>query len=963
MSSASDSRPTTPLPEAGLDPGDPNRPISEERDTPAPPVANPHLDMDATEEADADSDNESVLSEVDEAQFEDFDPANIAIEDRAPVAVDDSNIGLIGVHKIKRKRDEDAAVDREGGKKKRKEARREKPKKGRKRAESDNFSGGEELEGRRIRKKKDSGERKERAKPRRATPENEDAYSPEERRRRALDRAMDEALKNPNKRRRKADGIDLESMADAEIEDVRRRMADAAKADTESRDAGQPAMHKLKMLPEVVALLNRNTLQHSLVDPDINLLEAVRFFLEPLNDGSLPAYNIQRELFAALAKLPVNKDTLVASGIGKVILFYTKSKRPELSIKRQAEKLLGEWTRPILKRSDDYRKREFQRATYDPTKIRIGSQPISAANAAAEARARALAPPVRNPNRARMETDLLDTLPTFPVKDFSHLLPSLERSLITTTDLITLDALEIAKRAQLPLLELRRLSNAIVDALHTELGVKAQEGDNGSTGDAAAEDGEQRGILRKNGRAMVESSGRISMLDALLDDALGGGIPTGYLTEVTGESGAGKTQLLLTLLLAVQMPSPHGLSKSAIYVSTEAPLSTQRLYQLLRTHPLLTEGTGTPGPGKGDKPSLSNILSIQTPDLESQDHILRYQVPVAVRRHNVGLVIIDSIAANFRAEMSSKPGTGGAAASNGTSSNNGAAMAQRSADLTRLGALLRSLAHEYDVAIVVSNQVADRFEPPARAIRAAQPPAPPSPQPHSALPSQPSPTPQHGPAQNPASITGPRRPSHPSPSSDPLTLDHQQRWFTGWGDIASPVDSILFYSSNPYDTNPSLNLNLNLKTPSLGLVWTNQIAARITLLKEPVLPSQRHHQYLHQQQNHSHHPQPYENQSHPHQHQHQHQHTPRFGQQQGQESHPESAPQSQALPLPLPSGSGNSSSQTRTRTWRRYFKVVFASYAEPDDGIKGTEFEIVAGGVRGVAAASSSSSSSPPPPP
>ncbi len=143
-------------------------------------------------------------------------------------------------------------------------------------------------------------------------------------------------------------------------------MTEAAKADTEARQNGQPAMQKLKMLTEVVALLNRNTLKEQLVDPDINLLEAVRFFLEPLNDGSLPAYNIQRELFAALAKLPINKDALVASGIGKVTLFYTKSPKPEDKIKRQAERLLGEWTRPILKRSDDYRKREFVEATISP---------------------------------------------------------------------------------------------------------------------------------------------------------------------------------------------------------------------------------------------------------------------------------------------------------------------------------------------------------------------------------------------------------------------------------------------------------------------------------------------------------------------------------------------------------------------------------------------------------------------
>jgi transcription factor SPN1 len=158
-------------------------------------------------------------------------------------------------------------------------------------------------------------------------------------------------------------------MADAEIEDMRRRMTDAAQRDAVSRREGKPAMHKLKMLPEVISLLNRNQYVNSLVDPEINLLEAVKFFLEPLDDGSLPAYNIQRDLMEALAKLPINKESLIASGIGKVIVFYTKSKRPEERIKRQAERLLAEWTRPILQRSDDYSKKVYEEVDFDPTYV------------------------------------------------------------------------------------------------------------------------------------------------------------------------------------------------------------------------------------------------------------------------------------------------------------------------------------------------------------------------------------------------------------------------------------------------------------------------------------------------------------------------------------------------------------------------------------------------------------------
>ncbi|MCJ1399567.1 Transcription factor iws1 [Xylographa trunciseda] len=413
MSSESESIPASPLPEAGNDPSDPNELPYQDHDPPSAPIGDPTADMDAL------SDNESVLSDIDEAQFEDFDPANVAIDERPAIAVDEDTVKLLGRHK--RKRDlGDGVAGGEGGKRKRKEGKREKPKKSRKkRDEDDNFSGGEELEGKRARKKKaiaEGGEKREKPRPRPATPENEEKLDPVERRRRALDRAMDNALKNPNKRRRRADGIDVNSMADEEIASLRQRMADAAERDVQARSADppRPAMHKLRLLPEVVALLNRNgrEIENAIVDPENNLLESVRFFLEPLNDGSLPAYNIQRELFACLAKLPIGKDSLVSSGIGKVVLFYTKSKKPELGIKRQAERLLGEWTRPILKRSDDYRKRVLEEIDYDPSRLPLrpssqahGSR-IGVAETAAQIRERALAPPVKTSNRARMETNL-----------------------------------------------------------------------------------------------------------------------------------------------------------------------------------------------------------------------------------------------------------------------------------------------------------------------------------------------------------------------------------------------------------------------------------------------------------------------------------------------------------------------------------------------------------------------------
>ncbi|KAL1956589.1 hypothetical protein VTO42DRAFT_7000 [Malbranchea cinnamomea] len=339
------------------------------------------------------SDDESVLSDIDETQFENFDPANVAIDERPQLAIDEENLKLVGRHKRQRTADDD-----ELQKKKRREGRREKKSRRKQRQDSDEvLSGGDEVDGKRAGKRRVTRVKNE------EEDVNEEDLDPETRRRRALDRVMDEALKKPSKRRtRKSDGIDLADQVDAEIEDVRRRMTEAARLDGIARKENRPAMHKLKMLPEVVSLLNRNQYVNSLVDPEINLLEAVKFFLEPLDDGSLPAYNIQRDLFAALARLPINKDALIASGIGKVIVFYTKSKRPEIGIKRQAERLLAEWTRPILQRSDDYSKRVYEEVEFDPTKLASRNLALSVHDTAAQARAKELLPP-RLANRARVE--------------------------------------------------------------------------------------------------------------------------------------------------------------------------------------------------------------------------------------------------------------------------------------------------------------------------------------------------------------------------------------------------------------------------------------------------------------------------------------------------------------------------------------------------------------------------------
>jgi len=182
----------------------------------------------------------------------------------------------------------------------------------------------------------------------------------EEKRRRDLDRKMDEALKGPKKKKRRKNDHDLERMDDETVENLRLAMLEAAKCDTEAVDNNLPATHKLAMVDEVRDLLGRQTLLSVAVD--CGILKGIRRWLEPLPNKSLPAYNVQKLMFEILAKLKPDFTHLQESGIGKIVMFYTKDARPERHIKREAEKLVRDWSRPILGRSDDYRSREVPKA-------------------------------------------------------------------------------------------------------------------------------------------------------------------------------------------------------------------------------------------------------------------------------------------------------------------------------------------------------------------------------------------------------------------------------------------------------------------------------------------------------------------------------------------------------------------------------------------------------------------------
>ncbi|KAL1955544.1 hypothetical protein VTO42DRAFT_8423 [Malbranchea cinnamomea] len=415
--------------------------------------------------------------------------------------------------------------------------------------------------------------------------------------------------------------------------------------------------------------------------------------------------------------------------------------------------------------------------------------------------------------------DLFSVLPDFPTARYAHVIATLEKAEITVKELLFLDALEIAKQTQVPVTDVRRLARDILNCLHKDLGIhRYQENEDDAELLFTKESSDAAANTESGPLSSLTGQLSISTLDPILDAVLAGGIRTGYVTEIAGESGCGKTQLLLHLLLAVQLSPPRGLGRGALYISTEGELPTTRLMQLLTYHPLLSCR-----PEGSRQPSLENIHSITTVDLETQDHILNFQVPIAIERYNIGLVVIDSITANYRAELSAENPEG---------------LIVRARELKLLGHLLRNLAAKHNIAVVVANQVSDQFgtlDDPfwTEAIdevpedgdedHLVQRNLHSSPLPSSNVDHvQSSPTPGAGAPMLSSSPLPPEDDDaydHTLPLDLPdldtmLSLDHQKPFFTGWGD--------------PYAWSVE-GAQTDLKAPALGLVWTNQIGCRIVL--------------------------------------------------------------------------------------------------------------------------------------
>ncbi|XP_029963618.1 protein IWS1 homolog isoform X1 [Salarias fasciatus] len=157
-----------------------------------------------------------------------------------------------------------------------------------------------------------------------------------------------------SRKRRHRDGGTFISDADDVVSAMITKMTEAAEEDRTLNSQKKPALKKLTLLPQVVMHLKKQDLKETFIDSGV--MSAIKEWISPLPDKSLPALRIREELLRILQELPsVSQETLKHSGIGRAVMFLYKHPKESRTNKDLALKLINEWSRPIFGLTSNYK--------------------------------------------------------------------------------------------------------------------------------------------------------------------------------------------------------------------------------------------------------------------------------------------------------------------------------------------------------------------------------------------------------------------------------------------------------------------------------------------------------------------------------------------------------------------------------------------------------------------------------
>ncbi|KAF0977923.1 hypothetical protein FDP41_003245 [Naegleria fowleri] len=191
-----------------------------------------------------------------------------------------------------------------------------------------------------------------------------------------------------------------------------------------------------------------------------------------------------------------------------------------------------------------------------------------------------------------------------------------------------------------------------------------------------------------------------------LDDALGGyGVRTGVITDICGVPGIGKTQIAIQLAVDVQMPAIFGgIGGECLYIDTEGSFTIERTKEIAESFVSHLHGIASK---QGDKDItkkdammealkdfnvekiLGGIYYYRAVTLSEFVGLILVLPEILKWRNKIKLVVIDSIA--FHLRKSSSDDT------------------MKDEVKKSIGPSLSSLAKDFDLAVVTTNQVTTKF--------------------------------------------------------------------------------------------------------------------------------------------------------------------------------------------------------------------------------------------------------------
>jgi transcription factor SPN1 len=139
-----------------------------------------------------------------------------------------------------------------------------------------------------------------------------------------IDLALKKIQNGKSKIKSATSSLDTQGQEDF-VKETLAKMDEAVDEDEELRKQKLPAINKTKLLPQLLNILRKKKLH--IVFLDFNLLACLTKWIKPFPDNSLPSINVRTALYKVLAELPVDRDHLKESGMGKVVMGLWQHKK------------------------------------------------------------------------------------------------------------------------------------------------------------------------------------------------------------------------------------------------------------------------------------------------------------------------------------------------------------------------------------------------------------------------------------------------------------------------------------------------------------------------------------------------------------------------------------------------------------------------------------------------------------